>query len=106
MIFRRKLRYVLVEASDAINVSNPASAEELKRGILSFLGQLPFFKANPQVAAQLDDKRFVVSVNRGHEKSIVLALSFVKSLGGRRLGFYTLRTSGTIVTLKEFARKL
>jgi RNase P/RNase MRP subunit POP5 len=106
MIFKRKLRYVLVEATENVNLGNPIVADGLKRSILSFLGHLPHFKANPQVATQIDDRRFVISVNRGHERGVVLALSFIKSLQGKRLGFYTLRTSGTIATLKELARKL
>lgn len=106
MIFRRKLRYVLVEASEGINVKDPTMAESLKRGVQNFLGQLPYFKANPQVAAQLSDRTFVLSVNRGYERSVVLALAFVKDLGGRRLGFYTLKTSGTIRSLKGRRERL
>jgi RNase P/RNase MRP subunit POP5 len=101
MIFRRKLRYVLVESTENVNFGNPLVAEELKKRILEFLGHLPYFKANPQVAAQLNEKVFIISMNRGYEREVMLALSFLKNMGGSRIGFYTVRTSGTIRSLKE-----
>jgi RNase P/RNase MRP subunit POP5 len=100
MIFRRKLRYVLVEASGEIDVNDAYTAEKLKRGIQSFMGQLPYFKANPQISAQLDGRTFILSMNRGYDRNVVLALAFVKSLDGKKIGFYTLKTSGTIKSLK------
>ncbi len=99
MIFKRKLRYVLVEASEGIDMKDPYKAEKLKRGIQAFMGQLPYFKANPQVSAQLSDRTFVLSMNRGYERNVVLALAFVKNIDGKRIGFYTLKTSGTIASL-------
>ena len=106
MIFRKKLRYVLVESSGELNVEDPHLADGLKSGLLSFLGQLSYFKTNPQVAAQLNDRMFVLSVNRGYERNAILALSFIKNLGGRRIGLYTIRTSGTIRSLKSTFRKV
>ena len=106
MIFRKKMRYVMVEASGDVSLGNPVKQEMLKSGMKAFLGELPFFKANPQVAAQLDDRVFVVSVNRGYERNIVLALSFVKELDGRRIGFCTIRTSGTIRSIKDAFEEL
>ena len=106
MIFRKKLRYILVEASDDIRMEGTRSADALKTGIKAFLGELPYFKANPQVAAQLGSRVFVMSVNRGHERNAALALSFVKVIDGRRMGFYTIRTSGTIRSIKDAFRSL
>ncbi|MDE1855073.1 MAG: Rpp14/Pop5 family protein [Candidatus Micrarchaeota archaeon] len=91
----------MVEASENVSLGDSVKQEMLKSGMKAFLGELPFFKANPQVAAQLSDRVFVVSVNRGYERNIALALSFVKELDGRRMGFYTIRTSGTIRSIKD-----
>jgi RNase P/RNase MRP subunit POP5 len=101
MILRRKLRYVLVEATEDIDLGNPLVAEELKKRAMEFLGHLPYFKANPQVAAQLNERVFIISMNRGYERNVMLALSFLKNMNGSRIGFYTIRTSGTIRSLKE-----
>lgn len=106
MIFRRKLRYILVESSDSARMNDQRNVDELKSQVAGFLGQLPYFKANPQIAAQLDENAFVISVNRGYERDVVLALSFIKELGGRRIGFYTLRTSGTIRRVKDAFRSV
>ncbi|MDE1874154.1 MAG: Rpp14/Pop5 family protein [Candidatus Micrarchaeota archaeon] len=102
MIFRRKLRYVLVEASDDVSMADPRNADALRAGTKAFLGELTYFKANPQITAQLENRFFVIGVNRGYERSVVLALSFIKELDGRRVGFYTLKTSGTIRSLKDY----
>ena len=106
MIFRRKLRYVLVEASENIRMDGIKEAETLKSGIRGFLGELPYFKANPQVAAQLGERVFVMSVNRGYERNAILALSFIKEIDGRRIGFYTIKTSGTIRSIKDAFKEL
>ena len=105
MILRRKLRYMLIEASDAVRMDG-VEEEELKKGLASFMGQLDCFRANPQVAAQLDDSVFILSVNRGYERSALLALSFIKTLGERSVGFYTIRISGTIRGVKSAFRSL
>lgn len=105
MIFKKKTRYLLVEASESANLSDPINVDCLKREMLAFLGQLPCFKANPQVAAQLNDRVFVMSVNRGYEASAILALSFIKKLNGKKVGFYTIRTSGTIRSIRNYFSK-
>lgn len=106
MIFRKKLRYLMVEASDEMRFEGAGSADELNSRIKDFLGELTYFKANPQVAAQLSSNVFVLSVNRGYERNAVLALSFIKELSGGRIGFYTIRTSGTIRSLKDAFKKI
>lgn len=106
MIFRKKLRYILVEASEEVRMDDVRSLDSLKEQFSSFLGQLPNFKANPQVAAQLNDRVFVVSVNRGYERNAILVLSFIKNLDGKSLGFYTLRTSGSMRSIRNAFRKL
>jgi RNase P/RNase MRP subunit POP5 len=45
-------------------------------------------------------------MNRGCEREVMLALSFLKNIGGSRIGFYTVRTSGTIRSLKEIYKTL
>ena len=106
MIFRRKVRYLMVEASGHVAMNDPQKVDALKRELFSFLGELPYFKANPQVAAQLNDNVFVISVNRGYERNTALALAFAKRLDGRKIGFYTIKTSGTIRSIKEAFWKL
>lgn len=106
MIFRKKLRYILIEASGDVRMNDPNSVMELREQMVSFLGELPYFKANPQISTQLSNKVFVMSVNRGYERNAVLALSFIKRLEGRKNGFYTIRISGTIRSLKDAFRKI
>jgi RNase P/RNase MRP subunit POP5 len=87
-------------------MDNVRLSDSLREQFSSFLGQLNYFKANPQVAAQFNDRVFVMSVNRGYEKNAVLALSFIKNLDGRKVGFYTIRTSGSMRSIRNVFRKL
>lgn len=106
MIYRKKLRYILVESTRAARMKEPHTSDALRNGMLAFMGQLPYFKTNPQVVAQFSDSVFVVSVNRGYERDALLALSFIKDLEGRKLGFYTIRISGTMRSLRDTFGKI
>ncbi len=105
MILRKKLRYVLVEATDKVYLSHGAVADSLKKEIMSFLGQLSYFKANPQITTQFNENVFAMCVNRGYERNLILALCFVKNLEGREVGFYTIKTSGSMRSLRGFFSK-
>jgi RNase P/RNase MRP subunit POP5 len=105
MIFRRKLRYVLVESSRDINLSDRKEEEDLRERLRRTMGEATYFRSNPHVAAQLREDVFILSANRSTERDIVLALSFIKTLGGEKIGFYTIKISGTIRSLKEYFGK-
>ena len=105
MIFRRKLRYILVETSREVNLSDGRVADNLKAELHRTIGEGVYFRANPHLAAQLREDVFILSVNRNTERDIVLALSFMKTLGGEKIGFYTIKISGTIRSLKEYFSK-
>jgi RNase P/RNase MRP subunit POP5 len=102
MIFKRKLRYVLVEASREVNLADRRAVDDLKSRLHGTMGEAAYFRANLHVAAQLREDVFVISTNRGQERDLVLALSFIKELGGKRTGFYTIKISGTIRSLKDY----
>ncbi len=106
MIYRRKLRYLLVESSSPLDLGSRNAEDALARELAKFMGELEYFRANARVAAQLSDKFFILSLNRGYEHSLTLALTFIKRLDDRQTGFRTIRTSGTIRSLKEAYEKL
>ncbi len=97
MIFRAKRRYILVRSSAPINAIT--IQYRLGDSLLSFMGAEEYANAMPKVVKQMDDNTFIMRVNRGSERKLVLALSFIKNLGSGPLGFYTLRTSGSIAAL-------
>jgi len=102
MIFKRKLRYVLVEASREVNLADRREVDDLKAKLHGAMGEAAYFKANIHVAAQLREDVFIISANRGQERDLVLALAFIKTLGGAKVGFYTIKISGTIRSLKGY----
>jgi RNase P/RNase MRP subunit POP5 len=106
MIYRRKQRHILVEASSEINLADKRVEDDLKARLRGFLGEIEYFKSNPQVSAQLNGNVFILSVNRGYERNAILALSFIKDFKKERIGFCTIKTSGTIKSLKEYFAKV
>ncbi|VVB76993.1 Uncharacterised protein [uncultured archaeon] len=106
MIFKRKLRYVLVEASRSVNLGDEREERDLRSRLHGVMGEAAYFRANPRTAAQLSESVFIISVNRGCEKDLGLALSFVKTLGSESVGFWTIKTSGTVKGLKAQFKKL
>ena len=104
MILKRKLRYVLVSCSDKID--SEREGRDILNGIMVVMGHLTYNRANPKIAAQYSDRAFTIQVNRGFEKELILALSFVKNISGKKIGFYTIKTSGAIGKLKEYAKNL
>ena len=104
MILKRKLRYVLVFCSD--NIDSERDGGEILDGIMVVMGHLTYNRANPKIAAQYSERAFAIQVNRGFEKELILALSFVKNMGGKKTGFYTVKTSGAIGKLKKYAESL
>lgn len=106
MIFKRKSRYLLVEASGPLGTSDKDLAHLLGSEIAKYVGEQIYTNANPYVMAQLDNKNFVLRVGRGTERQVTLALAFVKKFNDREIGFYTLKTSGTMRSIKEYFRSL
>ena len=99
MIFKRKRRYVLVESSRAFDITNKLNWAGLKGELYRFFGEKQYMESNLFPLKQLTDKKFIIRVSRGTEKHAILALSFVHKIGPSEIGFYTLKTSGTIRAL-------
>jgi RNase P/RNase MRP subunit POP5 len=97
MITKRKSRYVLVEPS---STGTARLFSGFESEMLRVLGQVEYTKAAPKVVAQ-HGSMFVVRVNRGFERGLVLASAFARVDG---IGFRTLKTSGTLRTLADYAK--
>ena len=102
MILKRKIRYILVESSEPLG---EADHKELTRRLEEQLGLFGQLDANPKVLKQFDGTHFAIRVNRGAEGSVVLALCFLKSPSGKRIGLYTLKTSGTLRSLFTYCQE-
>ncbi len=100
MILKRKYRHVLVLSSGEVD----AKGWGLNAGLMRIMGELSYSEANPRVVSQCAPDLFIIRVNRGFEKRLILSLSFVKEVNGKRLGFCTVKTSGTIKSLLEYAK--
>ena len=91
-------------SSSDINVE--VEEKGLMAEIMKYVGELSYSEANPRIAAQYSERLFVIKTNRGYEDSIILALSFIKELRGRKIGFFSLKSSGTIKSLVVYSKKI
>lgn len=101
MIARQKNRYILVEASEAIDLKDPSMSEAVSGAINAEIGAIGYAKAGPRIVRQMGDRSFIIRVSRGHEGGVILALAFIKYVCGRTLGFYTIKTSGSVRKLVD-----
>lgn len=99
-MMREKRRYLLVESTIEIQESSTRHFEQaLYNALLHNIGETSYFRANPKIIKYLDSKRFILKCNLVKYKETINALTFIKSLNGKEVGFYTLNASGTIRAL-------
>ncbi|MGI0141098.1 MAG: Rpp14/Pop5 family protein [Candidatus Micrarchaeales archaeon] len=100
MILKRKSRYILTESSKEIDLSDKRTWDELRNAIAKFIGEKDYADSNITFIKHTSPTRFILRTSRGAEKKVVLALCFMKQLNAMELGFYTLKISGTIRSLR------
>lgn len=105
MITRPKNRYLLVESSVPLDTRDRVLAERILGAMAFEMGALGYVSANPKLVYQAGDNCFIIRVNRGYEDGLVLALAFIKKIGEAKVGFYTIKTSGTIRKLSSGMRR-
>jgi RNase P/RNase MRP subunit POP5 len=101
-MMREKRRYILVESTLEISESTQREFEvELFKELLHNIGEATYFKAHPKIMKFVSGNRFVLKCTLAKYKEVVVALTFIKRLGGKEIGFYTLNASGTILALEK-----
>ena len=100
MAKRIKNRYVLAETSASADMSSAANQKALESRLINTLGTLGYSYANPKILP-VSDRQFILRVQRNTEEHMIIALSFIKEINGTRTGIYTIKTSGTIKSLRQ-----
>ncbi|MEM0147010.1 MAG: Rpp14/Pop5 family protein [Candidatus Micrarchaeaceae archaeon] len=105
MILTKKHRHILAVAL-GVNIADMQNVNELLKGIAAFVGVEQYALADPYVEKVINGFNgnvFVMRCVRGYEGSMLTALSFIKQLNSTSTGICTIRISGTIKKLMEFA---
>ena len=105
MITRQKSRYVRIGASEILDFSDRGLLDAFLGALRVEMGGVEYVRANPRIV-DCGNTGIVIRVNRGFEDELVLAVSFIKNVAGKRVGFYTFGVSGSIKNLKEKPVKL
>lgn len=98
MILKRKYRYVAVRTSSPVDAS--AMENRITAELMRVMGELSYSEANPKIASQPSPTLFIIRVNRSYEKRLILSLAFIKKIGEAPIGLFSIKTSGTIRSLK------
>ncbi len=77
----------------------------LAKALQRYLGEFGYIDASPRIIKTTDFGTFILRVARGQERKAILALAFIKELNGTDTGIYTLKTSGTVLTLSDYVVK-
>ncbi len=94
-----------MEASIPFDTREASLSSGLISSMHKQIGEMGHAELNPKIVYQYNDCVFVMRINRGFERKAILALSFLKEINGRRLGLYTIKTSGTIRSLLSYCKK-
>ena len=101
-MMRDKRRYLLVASSRPIKGPEPRLFEiPFYNALMTQLGEAEYFKANPKVIKFIGNDRFILRVSLERYEQSIVAVTLVKSLVGKPIGFYTLKSSGTIKALQK-----
>jgi len=101
-MMRDKRRYLTVMTSRPVfERERPAFESLLYASLLVQLGEAEYFKANPKIIKFMGTDMFVLKVALDRYEESIVALTFAKSMGGKPIGFYTMKSSGTIRALQK-----
>ena len=99
-MMREKHRYILVESAVEVPEEARKGFEvELSRELMHNIGEVHYFRANMRIVKHVGLRRFVIRCSLERHNDVIVALSFIKRIGGADTGFYTLKSSGTIRAL-------
>jgi RNase P/RNase MRP subunit POP5 len=101
-MMRDKKRYILAASSRPIHEADRKRFEaELYSAMMQQLGEAEYFKANPKVIKFSGKERFVLKVMHERYEQSIVALTFIKTISGKPIGLYTLKSSGTIMAVQK-----
>lgn len=100
-----KRRYILVESASELNPESGSFEHDFLKELLHNIGEVNYHGANPRIIKYMGKNRFVLRCNLQRYRDTIIALTFMKRVGGADTGFYTLNASGTILALSKEKNK-
>jgi RNase P/RNase MRP subunit POP5 len=101
-MIRDKRRYITIMPSRPIFESERKPFESLLYAALMVeLGEAEYFKANPKIMKFMGKDKFMLRVALERYEQSIVAITLIKSIGGKPIGFYTTKASGTIKALQK-----
>lgn len=96
---KQRHRYLLIESGSYITDEKQFSIL-LSNELMNMLS-LNYYKINPKIISFLGQNKFIIKCSGLNADILILAFTFIKSLNKEPTYFYTLKSSGTIKSIKE-----
>ncbi|MCL4383016.1 MAG: Rpp14/Pop5 family protein [Candidatus Marsarchaeota archaeon] len=96
---KQRHRYLLIESGFDI-IDEKQFSILLSNELMNMLG-LNYYKINPKIISFLGQNRFIIKCSGVYVDILILTFTFIKSLNKEPAYFYTLKSSGTIKSIKE-----
>ncbi len=96
---KQKYRYLLIESSLEIEDRHRFTSR-LFNELINIIG-LNYYKVNPKIVSFIDQNKFIIKGSNSNINFLILAFTFIKELDNNPIYFYTLKSSGTIKSIKE-----
>ncbi len=96
---KKKYRYLLIESSLEIRDKSQFNIQ-LFNELINIIG-LNYYKVNPRIVSFIDKNTFIIKCSNSYISFLILAFTFIKFLNKNPIYFYTLKSSGTIKSIKE-----
>jgi RNase P/RNase MRP subunit POP5 len=100
-MIKEKRRYILIESTADIDLQDKNFEFEFYKELLHNIGEINYYRANPKIMRYVSSKRFILKCSLARYRETILAVTFIKRVNGREMGFYTINASGTIAALMK-----
>jgi RNase P/RNase MRP subunit POP5 len=101
-MMRDKRRYLTIMSSRPILERDRKPFEaSFYSALLVQLGESEYFRANPKIMKFMGTDHFMLRVSLERYEESIVGITFIKSMGGKPIGLYTTRSSGTIKALQK-----
>ncbi len=97
---KQKYRYLLIELSIEIK-DTKQFISDLHTELMNMLG-IYYYKFNLKIVSFPNEKTFIMKCANSYLGHLIVAFTFIKYIKSQPVYFYTLKSSGTILSLRKY----
>jgi len=99
---KERNRYIVYEIKSEKKIDFKEAKEEIKKAILSFLGELETAKSSLLILDDWKNNKGIIKVGHKYTDKTRVALMLIKYINKKSVMFQTIRISGTLKKARSF----